>query len=350
MKKVLIVDDSLTAREYLKYIIDNTPGLSVSGVATNGKEAVKLVKTCRPDIVAMDIQMPGMDGYETCRVIMENTPVPIVMVSATADPKEVATSFNSLEAGALALVEKPKGPGHPDADIMVDKLTRALRLMADIKVVRRCFNGVKLPEKTGSPEEKAIFFIKQPVKLVAVGASTGGPLVIKECLSGLPEVFPAPILVVQHITKGFLGGMISWLNQDMALTCKIAEHKEPALSGYVYFAPDGCHMEIDSEMNIVLCHDPVSNGICPSASRLFASVARAFGRYAAGILLTGMGKDGARELMEIRQKGGLTIAQDEKSCVVFGMPKEAIKLKAASFVLPPEKIGRYLSNIKGCYK
>ncbi len=376
MKKVLIVDDSLTAREYLKYIIETAPDLCVAGEAKDGKEAVELVKSLHPDIVSMDIEMPKMNGYKACRLIMETMPVPIVMVSSSENYEQVATSFKALEAGALSVVEKPKGFRHKDAGIMVKKLIKTLRLMADIKVVRRHQKKVIhdkkndtlsrntreffLPEKQRSPgipvnsyvteisnffKNKDLLQKSRRIKFVVIGASTGGPPAIKQCLSELDANFPAPILVVQHITKGFLPGMLSWLDQAINLKCKIAEQNEIVQNGHVYFAPDGYHMEINSKKQITLCHSLSTESICPSVSRLFASAAKFFGRNTAGVLLTGMGKDGAAELLTIRKKGGITIAQDKESCVVFGMPGEAVRQNAANLVLSPEKIIKFFNSI-----
>ena len=286
--------------------------------------------------------MPKMNGYEACRSIMETMPVPIVMVSSSENPEEVVASFKALEAGALSVVEKPRGPEHKNAAMMVEKLIRTLRLMADVRVVRRYQKKVSVHSQFANSKRLQK---SKMINLVVIGASTGGPPVIRQCLSGLAADFPAPILVVQHITKGFLAGMVSWMDQLTDLTCKIAEQNEIVQNGHVYFAPDGYQMEINSKKQITLCPRLSSETICPSVSRLFASAAKFFGKNTVGVLLTGMGKDGAAELLNIRKQGGITIAQDRKSCVVFGMPGEAVRLDAADLVLSQEKILEFLISM-----
>ena len=345
-KRILIVDDSATSREYLRHIIDQADGLEAAGTAKNGIEAIRLVQTLKPDLVTMDVQMPGMNGYDTARQIMEIFPVPIVIVSGTVKTKDAVESFKIMEAGALAAIEKPAGPGHPNADVMIEKLTRTIRLMSEIKVVTR----KKRPVNQTSEQN---YFGKKPViksnlitipQVVAIGASTGGPPALNEILSKLPEDFPYPVLIVQHIATGFLPGMVKWLSESVALNVKIPNNREPVLKGHVYFAPDGCHMGINSSNQIVLTEGAPDTGVIPSVSRLFSSVAKNCKEKAVGILLTGMGQDGASGLKEMNQAGALTIAHDKNSCVVFGMPAAAIKINAASQILSTEQIADFLTK------
>ena len=343
--RVLIVEDSFTLRQYLEYVINSDPGLEVVGVAKDGEEGVKLARLKRPDIITMDIHMPKMNGYEATQKIMEECPVPIVIVTSSWDPDDVKRSFRAIEAGALVALEKPPGPGHPKSDALVAKILQTIKTMSQVRVVRR------LPRQKkpgGVPEvlpSAAPTIARQRVEVVAVGASTGGPPVIKGILSGLGQGFSLPILIVQHIAAGFLEGMVEWLNRESGLSVRIASDGEHIMRGIVYFAPDGSHMGVRGGGRIVLSDGPVENGVRPSVSHLFRSVTKAYGERGAGVLLTGMGKDGAVELAQMKEKGAVTIAQDRESCVVYGMPAEAVKLNGAVHVLSTEGIKTFLNSI-----
>ena len=343
--KVLIVDDSLTTREYMRYLFNADKDFKVVGMAKDGEEAVKMVQLKQPDVVTMDIHMPGMDGYEATRRIMETNPVPIVVVSASLNSKEVAKTFQAIEAGAVTAQEKPPGPGNPQTDRMISKMLRTVKLMSEVKVVKRF---AKLSKATAVPEILPRAEIRpavSQVEMVTMGASTGGPPVIQTILSNLADGFSYPILIVQHIATGFLEGMVDWLSKSSALPLKIPAHGESILGGYVYFAPDNSHMGITGTGKIVLSKSPPENGLRPAVSCLFRSAAKAFGQRAVGVLLTGMGKDGSSELKIMKEKGAITIAQDKKSSIVHGMPGEAIKLNAANHILSPEEIAVFLNSL-----
>lgn|SRR5574337_598755 len=340
MIRVLVVEDSAVTREYLVYLLRQDPAIEVVGNAWNGLEAVEQTERLKPDVILMDVHMPGMNGYEATRQIMARQPTPIVMVSASLMRDEVIMTFQALEAGALTILEKPVGPGHPDAVEAARRLLEMLKLMAEVKVIRRR----PLPESpVVSVPTSAVSDRK--VRLIAVGASTGGPQVLATLLSGLPADLAASILVVQHIALGFLPGMVEWLGQGTRLTVKLAEPAESVRPGTVYLAPDGVQMGIARDGRIRLMKEPGEEGFCPSASYLFHSVAESYGPSACGILLTGMGRDGAVGLKRLRAAGGVTIAQDEASSVVFGMPAEAIRLGAAEYVLSPEQIAATIRSL-----
>jgi len=345
IKRVLIVEDSPTARQYLEHLINSDPRLEVVGMARDGEEGVRLIKLMRPDIVTMDIYMPKMNGYEVTQKIMEECPVPIVIVTSSRNPDDVGRSFRAIDAGALAALEKPHGPGHPKSKALAAKLVQTLKTMSEVRVVRR---SPKQKKQGGLPEvlpAAGPAVARQRVEVVAIGASTGGPPVLKDILSGLKQGFPAPILIVQHITQGFIEGMVEWLNKTCELSIQIALDGEQIRKGAVYFAPDGCHMGVTGAGRIVLRDGPVENNVRPSVSHLFRFVADAYGKTGAGILLTGMGKDGAMELARMKEKGAITIVQDKKSCVVYGMPGEGVKLNGAKHVLSPEGITDFLNSI-----
>jgi len=345
MKKVLIVDDSPTSREYLRYLIDQDEVLEVAGIARNGVEAIEQVLKVHPDVVLMDIQMPRMNGYDATRRIMSENPVPIVMVTTSLDPDQVNKSFRSIDAGALSVLKKPKGPGHPGSEQMIKKLIMTARAMSEVKVVRRHSASLR----AGSCSQKAAPFKKivtaRRFGVVAMGASTGGPQVFKAILSRVRRDFHLPILIVQHITDGFLKGFVEWLRNDVALPIQIPAHQDPIIGGHIYFAPDGYHMGVDRKYKIVLKDTDPEYRVRPAVSFLFRSIAECFGKRAVGILLSGMGKDGARELKAMKDRGALTIAQDKESSVVYGMLGEAIKIGAATYVMTPLKIAEFLNML-----
>ena len=338
MIKVLIVDDSRVAQEFLAHILASDPSVQVAGVANNGEEALKMVREKRPDVITMDIHMPGMDGFEVTRAIMETLPTPIVMVSASSTATEVASSFRMLEAGALALILRPPGIGQPGHEAAARELILTVKLMSEIKVIRRirpAARGTSGPAAQSAAE----------IQLVAIGASTGGPPALLKILSALPRDLAAPLLIVQHIAAGFTAGFVEWLGGASRFPVHIAAQGELPLPGHAYVAPDGLHMGVSCGPRIELSDQAPENGLRPSVNHLFRSAARVLGPRAVGVLLTGMGRDGAEELKTMKDKGAVTIAQDEASSIVHGMPGEAIKLGAATYILPPEGIASMLAGL-----
>ncbi len=348
MIKVLIVEDLAVMREFLVHVLGSDPDIQVIGSVNNGEEALKAMKKMSPDVITMDINMPKMNGFEATRQIMETNPTPIVIVSASWDPKEVATTFRAVEAGAVAVLEKPRGIGHPDYENTVRNLIQTVKLMSEVKVVKRWARHRQAAAVSATPLpllQEDIKEIAVGVKVVAVGSSTGGPLVLQTILSRLPGNYPYPILVVQHMAAGFIQGFAEWLGQSSGLSIQVAARGNRILPGHVYIAPDGFQMGVEREGKIVLAEDEPENSLRPSVSYLFRSVAKVYGKNAVGVLLTGMGKDGAEELKFMRKNGALTIAQDKESSIVHGMPGEAIKLDAATYVYPPEKIASMLAGL-----
>ena len=345
MIKVLIVEDSQVVREFLTYVLSSDPDIQVIGTASNGEEAIRAVQDKRPDIVTMDINMPKMDGFEATRIIMETTPTPIVIVSASWDPKEVQKTFRAMEVGALAAVGKPVGIAHPDYKDQAKELIQMVKLMSEVKVIRRrshIKHGRSIP--TGLVVSDLIPSTTA-VKVIAIGASTGGPPVIETILSRLSKDSCAPLLIVQHIAPGFVQGFADWLANSCRIPVRIATRHEFPLPGHAYIAPDGVHMGMDTGGRIVFDESNPENGLRPAVSYLFRSVANVYGKNIVGVLLTGMGKDGAHELKMMKEKGAITIAQDEESCVVYGMPGEAVNLNAATYVLSPPKIAELLAGL-----
>lgn len=354
MKKVLIVDDSFTAREYLKYILHASGDFQVVGTAEDGEDAIEKVQLTHPDVVIMDFYMPKMNGHEATRKIMESYPVPIVAMSATWFPELVREAFLAMEAGAVAAVGKPRGTNSSQPNSTVEKFLQTVKLMSEIKVVRRLPKYQRGedhntdPNKGGAHASGGIVkprAVKSEIEIVAIGASTGGPPVIETILSNLPEQFLSPILIVQHISDGFLDGMVEWLSNNTRFPVLIPGNGDQILPGHAYYAPCGFHMGVNRKGRIILSKDPPEKSLRPAVSYLFRSVAESFGKKAIGVLLTGMGADGALELKMMKDKGGITIAQDRTSSVVHGMPGEAIKLGGVDYVLTPQDIAALLVRL-----
>jgi two-component system chemotaxis response regulator CheB len=254
-----------------------------------------------------------------------------------------------FEAGALALLKKPRGMADPDAEVESTAIINALKMMSEVKLVRR-WNRAAPANKLEVPangEALPYDFVGHDVAVVAIGASTGGPPVVAQILSSLTPKFAAPILVVQHIALGFTEGFASWLASVSKLPVHLATGGDVPLPGHVYVAPDDHHLRIGTRGELQTTRDEPNNGLRPSVGVLFRSVSERFGSRAIGVLLTGMGRDGAEELKLMSNRGALTLAQDEESCIVFGMPGEAIKLSAARFVFPPQKIAEVLNTAVG---
>lgn len=344
MIRVLIVEDSPVVREFLVYTLALDPDIKVVGTANDGEEAIEAVQRLHPDIVTMDIHMPKMDGLEATRRIMETVPTPIIIVSGTTEPDDVATSLHAVESGALAMLQRPTGIGHPDHERTVRELLQTVKLMAEVKVVRRWPKSRR--ETAGTLPVKGVpAIVRQRVEVVALGASTGGPPVLKAILAGLPRDFSVPIVVVQHMAHGFLQGFVEWLAHYSLLPVMLATHGDYLSAGHVYVAPDGFQMTVTRTGRLMLERCEFGMGLCPSVAYLFHSLAETYGNTVVAGLLTGMGHDGAEELKLLRDAGAFTFAQDKDSSVVYGMPWAAVQLGAVMAQLAPEKIAPLLVNM-----
>lgn len=332
MIRALIVEDSRSVRELLVRILESDGSVQVIGAVADGEEALAFLENQRPDVITMDIHLPRLDGMETTRRIMASNPVPIVIVSASWRKNDNASVFRAMELGAVAVADKPRGGDSPEARRNAAELLQTVRAMAEVRLVRR--KPVPAPPAPLSTRKPT----RSPARVVAIGVSTGGPPVLRTILSSLPAGFAAPVLVVQHIAPGFLPGMVRWLAETTSFPVQIARRGEVVAPGHAYLAPDNHHMEIDSRHRIVLTSAPPESGMRPAVSHLFRSVLKVYGASAIGVLLTGMGRDGAAELKLLHDAGAVTMAQNEASSVVHGMPGEAIRLKAATYILPPEQI------------
>jgi two-component system, chemotaxis family, protein-glutamate methylesterase/glutaminase len=337
------VDDSPVVRHALKRMLESDPSVRVIGMASSGGEAVELTAQLRPDLVTMDLVMPGMDGLEATARIMAYHPTPVLFFSSYFDHDGMYSRFDALAAGALDVVEKPTLVPDEHWDAHADALVRKVKSLAQVSVITHIRGShVRGKQRAGSgPRPVAT----RAVEIAAIGVSSGGPRVLHEILSGLPPGFSLSLIVVQHMAEGFMPGLIEWLQQRCALPVKVAAERDEILPGHVLFAPDSAHILATSNRRVHLSDGPPVNGHRPSVDVTFGSLAKVYGSRAAGIVLTGMGSDGASGLLTMRHAGGVTIAQSEESCVVFGMPRAAIDLGAAERVLPPAGIVEILKTL-----
>lgn len=343
--KVLLVEDSPVATIVLKRIFDASPEIQVVGTACNGLEALELIPKLQPEVICTDLNMAQMNGLEFTQEVMKKYPLPILVISASVQANDTQNVFQLLKAGALDVFPKPIGGLASDYDRLANELIAKVKVLSGVKVFTRHQKlGVietgdrpiaqtnQLPIQNYKLSSKNLNY--QTIKLLAVGASTGGPQALHSIISQFPANLPVPVICIQHISEGFLQGLVDWLGCESKLPVKIAGSGEFPQAGIVYFPPEKRHLELDCEGRFIYSEASPFSGHCPSVTVTFKSVANFYGRAAAGVLLTGMGRDGAEGMLAIARGGGLTIAQDRVSSVVFGMPKEAIALGAAQHVLP----------------
>lgn len=342
MVRVLIVDDSAAIRDLLKAVLGADPEITIAGLAADGEEAVRMTRELAPDVISMDLRMPRLDGIGAIKEIMHERPTPIVALYANAGGWQRHLGIEALKAGALEVVEKPRLETLGDIREFRKEFGTLLKLMAEVKVVRRW--PERSPRAASRARTRAVV-ARQRIRVVAVGASAGGPPTVADILSRLPGDLPCPILLVQHIAPGFAEGLAEWLGKSTPLNVMLAADGERARPGTVYVAPDDRQLGIAGDGTLRLTGDESTDGFRPSATYLLRSVARVYGRAALGVLLTGMGRDGAAGLLELRERGGVTIAQDKESSAIFGMPMEAIRLGAAEHVLPPARIAETIVSL-----
>jgi two-component system chemotaxis response regulator CheB len=340
--RVLIVDDSAVTREVLTALLNSDPGIRVIGRASTGAEAVELTATLRPDLVTMDLMMPGMDGMEATRRIMARNPTPVLFLSSFFDKEGTYSRADAIAAGALDVVEKPALMPDWRYHNAAGKLVAKVKALAKVPVIAHIHGARKLLAQEASQSES---FTGPAADVVAMGASSGGPRVIEALLSSLPSTYALGIIVIQHMTDGFTTSMLRWLQERCALQIKVAEEGDAVVPRRVLFTPETSHVVVGIGGRVHLSDAEPVNGHRPSIDVTFQSVARVYGARSAGVLLTGMGSDGARGLLAIRLAGGVTMAQDEESSPIFGMPRAAIELGAAQQVLPPAGIIRSLNAL-----
>ncbi|MEQ8664914.1 MAG: chemotaxis-specific protein-glutamate methyltransferase CheB [Rhodospirillales bacterium] len=351
--RVMIVEDSIVVRLLLEQIVEDDPRLVVAASVESGEKAIEVIERARPDVVSLDIRLPGIDGVETTRRIMTQRPTPIVIVSGHLDSQELDVSMNALKAGALSIVEKPAGVTSSDYLPMASQICRQFVLMSDVRVVRR--RGIAGLASTRSRinqgqirQVRGVRSDAGTIRHRALGivASTGGPNAIVQLLCELGGAFPLPIFMVQHITDAFHEGFVRWLDGCVPMTVVDAEDGQSATPGNVYVAPAGKHLVVGSHVMHTRDMPPVA-GQRPSGTVLFESLESAYGECAIGVLLTGMGSDGAQGLRSMFLAGAHTIAEDESTAVVYGMPKAAVNIGAVRELLPLPRIAPRLQDLAG---
>jgi two-component system, chemotaxis family, protein-glutamate methylesterase/glutaminase len=350
--RVMIVEDSVVVQEMLRHLVGSDPRLEVVACATSGEDALRLLDRVCPDVISLDIRLPGMNGLEMAQRVMVERPTPIVVVSASVEAEDLRISMNALRAGALTVVEKPVGMNHCDYARLAHHLCSQLAAMSRVKVIRqRIDRGLHFDTRIDEPPatvRKAARFseaARGPFALLGIAASTGGPNALQALLTGLGADFPLPIILVQHITDDFSAGFVSWLNGVVSCcSVRMATSGETPRPGVAYVAPADQHVQLVGGQ-IVLDRGKMVSGQRPSATVLFQSMARSLGPAALAVVLTGMGDDGAAGLKEICDAGGYTIAEDASTAVVYGMPRVAAQLGAVGEMLPLHKISHRLRDM-----
>jgi two-component system, chemotaxis family, protein-glutamate methylesterase/glutaminase len=337
--RVLVVEDSPTVRARLVDVLARDRELEVVAVAGDGRRAVDLCAELRPDVITMDMDMPLMNGLEATRQVMREFPTPILIVSASTNRGDLFHTCDALASGAVDVLEKPAGI-EPEG-VWEERFVSTVKLVSRIRVVTRRQPSVRpaVPDAAWGVRSARV-----PCAALALGASTGGPAALAAVLGKLPRGFDVPVAFVLHVGTGFAAGFASWLAEQIHRPVTVAEHGQPVVPGQVVMAPPDRHLVLRGG-RMLLDDGPARQSCRPSVDVLFESVAHEYGSAGAACLLTGMGRDGAAGLAEVRRHGGLTVAQDEASCAVYGMPGEAVRCGAAQRVLPPAEIGHLLSTL-----
>jgi two-component system, chemotaxis family, protein-glutamate methylesterase/glutaminase len=332
--RVLVVDDSPLICKLIAGVLNSDSEILVVGIAGNGKEALDIVPDLKPDIIILDIHMPVMDGFELTKQIMAYYPTPIIIVS-TSVFEDMNKVFKAISFGALDVIDK-NSLEFVDNKEKIEEFIEKVKFLSSIKVLT---HPLAKSEKSIKRSTISKHHKKLPIDgIIAIAASTGGPQALYEILKKLPADFPLAIVIVQHITSGFDCGLAEWLNNECRVNVKTAENLEKLQPGTAYIAPCNVHMKVKKNGIIELCDEPAVSGHKPSADVLLESVSRIYQKNAVAAILTGMGADGANGIKAVKKMKGLTIAQNESSCIVFGMPKVAIEMNVIDKVLPLEKI------------
>lgn len=345
---VLIADDSPVSRDLLSFIIQSDAELNVIGTAENGQQAVEMAAQLNPDVIMMDIVMPKMNGFDATREIMAKQPTPIIIVSGVFNKDEITKAFDAIHAGAVTIIEKPKGIGdsqYLDTARFVIQTIKALS-MVKVSQFNHQIQKTAISTAPSSPQ------INQPIDIIAIGASIGGPQALSQILSQLPGTFPVPILLVQHISSGFTPGFSQWLGATTKLRVKVAEHGEKARAATVYLSPDRYEMSINAEGVIQLDELPKNEKSNISINHLFQSISLSYGPRGIGVLLTGIGNDGIAGLQAIKARGGIAMVQDPNTTMLPDLPIAAIESGAATHIEPLSKIPSTLKLLaqKAAYK
>jgi two-component system chemotaxis response regulator CheB len=338
--RILVAEDSATARTLLVSILSSDPGFEVVGEAADGAEAVRKAVKLAPDLITMDVHMPVIDGLDATKAIMREAPTPILVVTATTSRDDVELSMTAMQAGALMVVEKPADPSSANFPRQREELLRMARAMAAVKVVRQWRRTGVPPLPIEHPRSR-----RMVARAIAIGTSTGGPAALRHILAELPHELPVPVLVVQHIARGFVAGLVHWLSASSSLTVQVATDGEPLRPGVVYIAPDDRHLGVSADGRVRLSDDSPVGGFRPSIDYLFDSCGAAYGAELVAVILTGMGRDGVAGLRTVHHAGGRVLAQDEATSVVYGMAHEAALAGVVDETLPVGDIAGRLTSL-----
>jgi two-component system chemotaxis response regulator CheB len=342
--RVMVVEDSLVVRHLLAHIVSRDPRLQLVSSVESAEEAMVAIPRIRPDVISMDVRLPGMDGLEATRRIMTECPTPIVIVARSVEDSTLRISMNALRAGALSVVEKPLGITSTDYERVADDICTQLLIMSQVPVIRRRMTAPSTIRTVRVAPSSMPVHREQP-RLLGLAASTGGPQALSRLLGFLPKDYSLPILLVQHMGAPFLEGFASWLDSTVDLKVLLAQDGAMPVAGEVYVAPGDRHLRINRDGVLQLGDDTKIDNQRPAATALFQSMADNVGDGGVGVLLTGMGEDGAQGLLRLRQVGGITITEDASTAVVYGMPAAAVRLGASQISLPLDLIGTRLLQL-----
>lgn len=336
MIRVIVTDDSAFMRKLLSDLINSDPELEVIATAKDGQELLDKLATHKPDLITLDISMPVMDGITALKKIMEERPLPVIMISSLADEEN---TFACLELGAVDFIPKTSGIISIDMNKKKEAIIKKIKAAATAKL-----------DTSITPQNLEDIDAKQlgDRYMVCIGASTGGPKTIESILQAIPKEFPAPIVIVQHMPEEYTLAYAQRLNKSCEIEVKEAEDKEEIRPGTAYVTPGGHHLEIKNDKGVFrfsIVRDIDSKEIVPNINITMKSIAHAYKSHAIGIILTGMGEDGAEGMKEIKKKNGKTIVQDEKTCVVSGMPKATIKAGAVDKIVPLSGIAQEIMRL-----
>lgn len=337
--RVVIADDSALARQLLVALLEQAGGIEVVGEAADGLEAIELVRRHQPDLLTLDLNMPVMDGLQTIETLMHSKALPILVVSSEGDAQR---AYQALELGALEVISKPEMNAPEAAEFI-----RQVRLFAGIPMITRTRSKAAQVTRLTPPPALMSASSSLAKRLVVIASSTGGPQALALILRQLPIDFPAPILIAQHMSDGFVEGLAQWLNGHTALRVSVAEEGQEPVAGQVYLSPSESHLVISQQGRLALLPRQQQDIYRPSCDALLFSAAKVFQQRAIGVILTGMGQDGAQGLCALHQAGGITLAQDESSSVIFGMNQQAIERGAVDVVLPLNELAAALQAAVG---
>ncbi|KAF3885378.1 MULTISPECIES: chemotaxis protein CheB [Nostocales] len=348
-KKVVLIEDSPIALEILQRMLNSSSEIDVVGTARNGEEGLAVIIKTQPDVICTDLLMENMDGLELTRRVMAENPRPILVISNYVQKTDIDNVFRLLQAGAVDVFPKPASNSPTDYEKLKSALIAKIKVLSNMKLIpKREYK--QLPTVGQLTTSESVFQTNSPraiatsrIQIISLGGSTGSLQTIQKILNQLPSDFPLPVICVLHVGEGVLSGLVKWLSSECGLRVKVAEVGEFPLPRTIYFAPEKNHLELDSQGAFIYAKPLLGEKHCPAITVTFKSVANYYGRATAGVLLSGIGNDGAAGLQAISQAGGITLAQNENA--MFGMVKEAVSLNAVQHLLNIEEIAPFLLDM-----